>query len=430
MQKIKNLIQKLKTYSLRRKIFLGIVFVLIIFGLGKNFLGKNDNKSFEVGVVKKDTLIQSVIASGQVVSEIDLDLSFNSSGVVKKINTKVGNKVYKGQILASLDQGSLLASLTQAQGALASAQAKYDKTIEGSSDKEVVLAQTLLDNAKIDYDNIKSEQDLLVDSAEDEYFDTISTNGANLLKAKNDLNYIKKVRESALISATSIINQRQAELDIKIASATDADIALAKADILSAQGQVQLANANLENSIIRAPASGTITKVDIKLGELAEAYKKSIVLEDIGNLYVEAKINEANISNIKIGNPVIITYDSLGGDKDFQGEVVFVDPSATTEEGIVNYKIKISLKEKNNLIKPGMNADINITTFKKENSLVVPFLAIKKESGLSYIKVVNDLKNNTYDTVPVEVGTIGDGNLVEIISGVNEGDSIIVSGKK
>ncbi len=153
-------------------------------------------------------------------------------------------------------------------------------------------------------------------------------------------------------------------------------------------------------------------------------------MEDLQNLYIEAKINEANISILKIGDPVDVTYDALGKDKVFVGEVFSIDPSATADDGIINYKIKVLLKEKNNIIKPGMNADITITTFKKENAIAVPFSAISNKDGMSYVKVVKDENQKDYEEVSVETGVVGDGNLIEIISGLNGGEMIMISNKK
>ncbi len=431
MEKTRNFVQKIKSLSKRRKIFFSLILVFVVFAVFKNFILPNGDDSLLFEKIESKVFVQSVVASGQVVSDTDLNLSFNSGGIVKSINVKVGDKVYKGKVLASLNQGPLSASLTQARGSLLAAQAKYEKIIEGSTDKEVALAKVLLDNAKNDYIKIQKVQEELVKKAYDDlsYFQKTGYSIDEISKI-NAYNQALANQSQALSQSQSLINQRQAEFDLKIDTASDADISLARADILSAQGQVELANANLENSIIRSPAQGTITSVDIKIGELAEAYKKAIVLEDLQNLYIEAKINEANISILKIGDPVDVTYDALGKDKVFVGEVFSIDPSATADDGIINYKIKVLLKEKNNIIKPGMNADITITTFKKENAIAVPFSAISNKDGMSYVKVVKDENQKDYEEVSVETGVVGDGNLIEIISGLNGGEMIMISNKK
>lgn len=417
-------LQNIKKFIFKNKyIFLGVIIILVLFFISH----KNKNGDLLIDTVKRGDLTQTVLATGKVVSETDLNLSFNSSGVVKKINVKVGDKVKKGQILATLDQGALLANLTQARGSLLQAQAKYEDTISGSSEEEIALAKVLLENAKKEYEKTKIEQDLKVEKELNDL--TRLTVNLDYLGIKDPYLIAKSERDTALINAQSLIDQRKAELDVKLAGAKDPDINLAQGEVLRAQGELELAQANLENSIIRAPSNGTITKVDVKIGELIEMGKEAIVIEDIENLYIEAKINEANINSVKVDNPVSIVYDSIGSENIFDGFVVSVDPSSTVEDGVVNYKIKIAIDQNSLNIKPGMNADISINTFKKENVLMVQSLAVLNNNGEFFVKVVTDEKRKKYKEIPVKIGIKGDGNIVEILEGINEGDKVFINKK-
>ncbi|MCC6323874.1 efflux RND transporter periplasmic adaptor subunit [Candidatus Nomurabacteria bacterium] len=432
MTKIKNILNIIQSWSTRRKIFFSVLFLFVIF-IGYKKFGPVDNSANIVSEkVAKINLAKTVLATGQVTSKTDLSLSFTNTGIVRVINVSVGDHVYKGQILASMDQGTELASLTKARAAVALAQAKYNKILEGSTDSEIALAKVLLENAKTEYTNTKIQQDVLVDEAQNKYLSTTSStnSGTNLITARNDYEYAKKTRDTVLSSLQSMVNQRQAELDIKQASARTSDIDLAKADILSAEGELQSANAKYENTLLRAPSSGTITSVNIKLGELAQSLKEVMILQDVSNLYLEANINEANIAIVKIGQPVSITYDSIGPDQIFKGEVFSIDPSSNNTDGIVNYKIKIALKDKNPIIRPGMNANITVDILSKNNVLAIPLLAVKKVDNISIVQLITNDKRKLYKEVPVVTGMIGDGNLVEIQSGLNEGDSVVVINKK
>lgn len=430
MEKIKSTITVVKSWSLRRKIFFGVLLVVIIFIGYKKFGPVDNSKTIISEKVTRVNLSKTVLSTGQVTSKTDLSLSFTNTGIVKSVRVSVGDKVYKGQILANLDQGSELAGLTKARAAVAQAQAKYNKILEGSTDSEIVLAKVLLENAKNDYEKGKSQQDLLVSEAENEYLSLLSSPGVNYITAKNNRDYALKTRDTTLASLQAVINQRQAELDVKMAKARSSDIELAQADILSAQGELEAANSKYENTLLRAPSSGTITSVDVKIGEQAAAQKEVMILQDISNLYLEANINEANISIVQLGQPVKITYDALGPDKIFDGEVFSIDPSSNSTDGIVNYKIKVSLKDKNEIIRPGMNANIVITTFTKENILVAPLMSIKSVDGVSTVGLITNDKRKLYKDVPVTIGAVGDGNLVEIQNGLNEGDSVVVINKK
>jgi HlyD family secretion protein len=451
--------------------------------------------------------MQSVRATGQVISNTDLDLSFGKSGTVKSVKTSVGDKVILGQILANLDQGEAIARLTQARGALLSAEARYAKVIDGSSNEEVALAETSLRNAKTDLENIKNSQALLVSNAHrnllsstPEAFSTSSSqtapsitgsyglenegeikislyqtgdgyrfsatglvNGSgyystsspqpignsglfirfsstssssgdwtipipnkqasDYLANNNAYQSALKTQASAVATAESLVSQ-EAELALKKASARPADVDFANADIISARGTLQSAQSAYEDTVIRAPAPGTVTKVDLKYGEQASVGKAAITIEDVENLYVEALINESNIAYLELGQKVNITFDAFGGERKFSGIIAHIDPSAQTNDGVVNYKIKVTINEVDETIRPGMNANITVIAGQKKNVLAVPNIAVTKKDGKSYVNVVTDESKKKYEARAVVTGFLGDNNLIEIKSGLAENDKV------
>src|SRR6185369_16179855 len=96
---------------------------------------KDNSANIQTDVVKKQNLKATVLATGQVVSSVDLNLSFKSSGIVQNLSVKEGDKVFAGQFLANLDQKDLQANLTSARGTLAQAQANYNKVLAGASNE-------------------------------------------------------------------------------------------------------------------------------------------------------------------------------------------------------------------------------------------------------------------------------------------------------
>jgi HlyD family secretion protein len=201
---------------------------------------------------------------------------------------------------------------------------------------------------------------------------------------------------------------------------------LAKADIISAEGQVEQANAQYNNTIITAPLDGTVTSIDIKVGELASALKEVIILQDISNIYIEANINEANISNLNIGMPVDITYDAFGSDKIFKGNVTKIDPSSTLVSGVVNYKITANVEQSENL-RPGMTANMTIKVKEKNYVITVPSRSVLVDiDGNKTIRVVTNTKTKKFKEVPVVTGLEGDGGVVEITNGLKDGDEFVV----
>jgi HlyD family secretion protein len=511
----KNKIFK-KHFFKKKRVWLAMAVIIVALGVVFLRSGNNAESIVTDTVELSPTLAQTVLATGQVTSQTDLDLSFNTSGVVKRLYVAVGNSVKEGTILATLDQGSSFASLTQARGALDAANARLKRTLEGASTEEVTLTRIALDNAKRDYENSKLSQENLVSNAYNamlnstleattengtndttlptisgtynlgkegritismytsgngEYFNIsglFSGNGvvsntvaqpignsglyikfpsgsstktwvidipnkraANYLVNSNAYQTALRTRESALLTAQSLIDQRTAELTLKQASARDSDIDLARADIVAAQGQVQAAEARYNDTIIRAPASGTVTRIDIKLGELAQAQKPVIVLQDISNIYIEANINEANISNITVGLPIEVTYDAFGPDKIFKGSIRDIDPASTLISGVVNYKVTASVEQTAGL-RPGMTANMIIKIKEKANVLTVPSRAIITDSdtGKKIVRLITNPKSKAYKEIEVTTGMEGDGGLVEVTSGLKQGDEFVVLIKK
>lgn len=510
---------------LTKKYILITIGILVVGGVAYAIFRPKVDTTIQTETVKQQNLKQTVLATGQVSSSTDLNLSFKGSGVVARVNAKVGQTVKVGDILANLDQKDQLASLTQARGSYAQAQANYNKVIAGATGPEVdiaktgvVTAETSLTNAKIVYAATVSQQDLLVKNALSTLLNSDLTAGRNStdsgvaavtitgayagteqgsyrisIEAGASLKFQYRGLESgettikrglaqplgikglyitfadadslpagsnwtvdipntqstsyltyynayqsalqtrdqavqsaqnAVYTAQSALDQTKAILAQKQSAARPEDVAVARAGLLSASGQVQGASAMLESTVIRAPSNGTITTVDVKVGEQASVGKAAIVLQDVENLHLEANISEANIASIKIGQEVELNFDALGSDRKFKGVIELIDPASTVVSGVVNYKVTASV-EKLPEIKPGMTANMTVAVGAKDNVLAVPSRAVLSHDGKKFVRVITDSKKKTYKEVEVTTGMEADGGLVEISSGLSPGEEIV-----
>ncbi len=506
-EKVTHIIAWWKGRSKRTKIvffvILAIVLLIVLTG------GKTDTSVVEV--VKKQTITRTVIASGKVVSSTDLSLGFEVGDVVRSVAVSVGDKVRKGAIIATLNSGEERAAATSARGALLSADARYKKVLEGSSNEEIALAQVNLDSATKDLAATKKTQDTLVENArrkllsdgltaepinssytantprisgtytgtEGTYTISISSAGSDFvnfsgpetgttkystttaqplgtkglsvifpagtnsaqggtwtvsLPNTSGTSYVTNLglynqaldtRESTVSSAESLVAQRQAELNLKRATARQPDVDAALADVITAQAGVESANARLEKKILRAPADGTITKVDIKVGEISTPQKEVIVLQDVSNLYLESNIGEGNISTISLGQSVSVSYDALPG-QSFTASVSSIDPSATEDGTVINYKIKALISDTTG-IRPGMTANMSIVTAEIPDVLVVPGRVVQKDEAGQFVSLVVSEKGSKRKTArtAVTTGVKGDGDIIEIKTGVVEGARVL-----
>ena len=497
----------------KRNIWIIIILIVVIGGGFFLFSRKGNKTAIQITSVEKQNIQETVLSTGQVVSGTNLDLSFQGSGIVRRVSVKEGDQVYSGQILASLDQASALASLTTAQGSLAQANANYEKLVAGATPENIKTVEdsvvqakqslsdaydsaintlstaytsmynaysvvitiqntyfTSSDQATITVSSARNDMNINMQSAKGQldtakssstssdtdvaiskmisalnnvyndlmvlrnqcdqgvYYATVTASDKLSLDSQKTListalTNVTAVRQ-AISSAKNTLQKAEDQLNFTTAAPTPAEIDAAKATILSAEGQVASAQAILNNLILRAPENGTITQVDVKVGEQATAMSKVMTLQNINDLHAEADVSEANIASLNIGQSIDYTFDALGPDRHFTGKVLTVNPAATVISGVVNYLVKGSFDNVPG-IKPGMTANMTILVAKKDNALAVPSTAVINKNSKQYVRVIDDVDKKTYHEVQVQTGLQADGGLVEIISGLSEGQKIV-----
>jgi len=121
---------------------------------------------------------------------------------------------------------------------------------------------------------------------------------------------------------------------------------------------------------------------------------------------------------------VEITFDAFGPDKDYRGVVTQIDPASTVVSGVVNYQITASV-DRDPEIRPGLTANMRIMTGQRENVLAVPQRALLTHDGKQFVRVVTDSASKKYEEHEVSVGMYADGGLVEILSGLSDGQEVV-----
>ncbi len=233
----------------------------------------------------------------------------------------------------------------------------------------------------------------------------------------------------ALSTKQKVISELEADLEIKKTQVSTGDTKIAYANLVSAQGVYAGAVALLEETIIRAPASGKVTKIDANIGERVEAFDPVVVVQDVDNLYIEANINESNILNIQNGQKVEITFDSSSNEV-FYGSVINIDIAPTVVSSVVNYKITISLENADDRIRPGMTANIKVIVADKLNIIAVPIRSLVDADGKKSVKVSPYPNGDDSVLREVSTGEYLDGALVEIVGGLEADEYIIMSESK
>jgi HlyD family secretion protein len=472
---------------MKMKIYTGIILTILLAGLlGTTACsGTTSGLTQQQVAVTSGNLTLSVSGNGKIATSREARLTFGSAGKVSKIVVKEGDKVKTGDVLAKLDTHSLdLAlkqaqmSLTQAEGTLMQAQLAQrnaENTLEnlknsGNSTKLALLnAQIARDTAQINLNAGITAVDYTAVAASlneaktwYEYVQRMSQQTTGNVdtwilafdRAKEQLATAQAAYDNALAGYdTNQVNLKKeqlaaAELSVVLAQKNIDDlgknVALQEMQVAStaqtvkqAQQAVDLANQalvdaqkQLDEATIVAPFDGVIASVLAKEGDNVASPSLSptpiinIVNPDFLELVIE--VDEIDIPSVKLAQEAAVKVDALP-DNVFKGKVTAVYPVPVEVGGIVLYEVKISLDVPDGSgIMVGMSASADIVSAKHENVLIVPSRAVTKNSrGQSVVKVKSDIQIQER----VVVVGLDDGIKAEIVSGLKEGETVVVEVK-
>lgn len=240
--------------------------------------------------------------------------------------------------------------------------------------------------------------------------DSVKTSADNAKLSLDDatLALEKAVLSSDLYSQDSAIQSAQLSLD-------DARLALEKAQ------------KGLDDYTITAPIAGTVVTKNNKAGDKIDSSNSTTpmcIIYDMSSVQFDISVDETEVANVKVGQTVTVTADAVSGTT-FTGVVEKVSVDGTSENGVTNYPVTVSISDYGDLL-PGMNVDAEIIVDQAENVLAVPVSSLNRGNTV-YVKGdktdENDSAPEGYKTVTVTTG-ISDDDYIEIKSGLNEGDLV------
>ncbi|MBI5400810.1 MAG: efflux RND transporter periplasmic adaptor subunit [Candidatus Yonathbacteria bacterium] len=250
----------------------------------------------------------------------------------------------------------------------------------------------------------------------DTYRANVNTARTNISTAIAAVNTKGQTIASLALTVAKVRN----ELSLLRAGTASEVVAAQEARVLSAQGE-------LRKLKIYAPINGTVTKVDAITGEFANIATPLLSIISDSSFEMDAYVPEADIAKIKIGDTARVTLDAYGSDVLLSGRVFIIDPAETIIDNVPTYKATLHFAKDDVRIKSGMTANIDIATNARTNVLYLPSRAVITKDGRKFVTVLN--ADNTTTETPVTTGLKGSDGLVEILSGVNEGNLILVSSK-
>ncbi|MFI8378504.1 efflux RND transporter periplasmic adaptor subunit [Leeuwenhoekiella sp. NPDC079379] len=382
-------------------IIFGVAVVLILALLGgkkAGWFGKTGEfKAVETQKIDRMNVIETVAATGKIQPEVEVKISSEVSGEIIELPVVEGQQVMKGDLLVRINPDLIQSALTQAQASLQNIKAGLSQ------------AEATLKNAKANYDRNKS------------LFDK------------------------------GVISKSAWDQSISDYEVAQANVKSSYYSVQSAAANVNQSRDNLSRTTIYAPISGTISSLDVELGERVVGTQQMAGTEimrvaDLGNMEVEVDVNENDIVKINIGDSTRVEVDAYLK-KPFKGQVTEIANSAEsnlTADQVTNFKVKVRILESSykDLIegkteayspfRPGMTATVDIITNSIKDAIAVPISAIVIKNDTTS----STFGDNQYEAVFVKNGDkasvkriktgIQDDSNIVVTSGLEPGDEVIV----
>lgn len=471
MSKILNFVKKYKTYFILSLVLVGVV---LYFVFGRN------SATAETYTVKKADISQTVLLSGAVQTSDKADLGFASSGRVASIFVKNNQSVAEGTVLAQLEIGDLLADLKIKEANLRTsdvdleaAQSELDRVTKQQDAKVDSAYRNMLSSDLImtagDENSIleapivsgiyngtsEGKYKVLIDKVNPSFTDyrvqtfgleqssntikkqsatSIGTKGLFISFDSNDAGpYLNTTWyiEIPNKSGASYVTNYNAYIEAKKAR----DLAVQEAEykykkLLTegdngsstvAQAEIQKINAEIRKNTIYAPFSGKVTNIEKEVGENASVGERVVSILGENKLEVVLKVSELDVSRIPEGAPIDVTLDAFPTEV-FHGVLKTINSRETTIDGVPVYEAFVEFAP-DPRIKTGMSANGLVILAIKSDVLVVPTYLINKSAGVNTVEVI--MADKKTEKRNVTLGLTGTDSMVEILSGLNEGDQVV-----
>jgi HlyD family secretion protein len=383
-----------------------VVVVLSAAGAGVALLVKGASiDPNRIAKVTKGDVARSVVATGKIQPITKVEVKSKASGIVEKLYVDINNKVTKGQPLAQLDQQEIVAQVDAQRAQLASAEANvtsYEANIEqdkvNAKAPDLPMYKATLDrNAEMRKEGLVSQQ---------AYDDTNKDYLAALTR-----------RDSA-----------QAQIGVDTAK-----LKQARAQVLQSQASLQQLEEQLGYTTIVAPMDGVILSRDVEIGDAVSSIlvlgsTATLVMTegDINQVYVQGKVDEADIAHVYMSQPARIKVESFR-DRFFTGKVTKIAPLGVEKDNVTTFEVRVSIDNPGGELKANMTANAEILLDEHKGVLTVPENAVSYDNQKNATVQVPDSKQKDgYRTVPVKVG-LSNGSVTEIVSGLKEGQQVVLS---
>ncbi len=419
----------------KRGLLLGMFMGILLALVGGRFLGarqqetpsqeqsppatSTSSQSATVTEVTLGTVSSSIEATGTIAPFKDIEVYSPASNLqVEQVSVEEGDYVEKGAVMAVLDKSQLQAQLTQANGSVLQAEARLAEVRNGSRSEELARAKQDVRSAQARLNQAQSGFQLAQKRVQRNSY--LAQEGAISRDALDEIVNEQSSRVSDVENAEASLAQAQEQLKELEAGERPEVIDQAQGQLAQAQGQVAAIEAQLQDTRVLAPVSGKVTEVPVNVGKVASGVLFKMTAN--GNLELQLKVPETQLSQIQPGQRVEVTSDR-DGRVDMAARVREIDPVVNEESR--QAIVKVPLPDTGTL-RPGMFLRGNIITSSTIGVKIPSEAVLPQSDGSGKVFVVNE--ENIAQSKDVVLGDPLPNNEIHIKSGLDKGDRIVVKG--
>ncbi|MCL7962167.1 MAG: efflux RND transporter periplasmic adaptor subunit [marine benthic group bacterium] len=385
----------------------GVAAVLVIMAIAALRGGRSDAVEVRVEEVGRRNLVARVSATGYIEPQRLVDISADVSGRVVELNVEEGDEVEEGDLLLVIDPARFEAAVDRAEAGLAEASAR-----EAQARGNYLQAQR-------DWERIRDLKGRLPEMVTDSEFETMRTTA--------------EVQEALWESGRHAVEMARAGL--------------------------KEARDNLAKTVIRAPMSGRVTRLNVEKGETAIVGTMNnpgsllITVADLSVMEAVIEVDETDVPDITIGDSVSVTVDAFP-DREFVGRVTKIGNSSirprsqqvSSSDQAIDFEIRVTLEDAEVELRPDLSASADVITDVRPDAMAIPIIALTLMDPGEFEKMPNELEGESASAEsedpdepiegvfvvadglarfrPVEVGVAGDAYF-EVLSGLEEGETIV-----
>ena len=383
----------------RRPRWLWALPVVVVVVVGA-WVGARMSRASEVEALELELrpMVQTVVASGRVLSPARIEVGTTLLGIVSGVEVEEGSRVAAGDLLVTLEDDELRASVAAAEAAVEQARLSVESVRRAGSP----VAREGLEQARLEMELAEQRVERL---------ERLLRSGAVTSTELDEARFRLDATRS---------RRRQAELTARDRSSAGSEYRLGLASLGQSRANLAAAESRLARSRVRAPADGTILRRAAEPGDVVQPGQVLLVLAREGRTRISVPIDERNIGGLALGQPARVAAEAFA-DQPFAAQVDFIAPAVDADRGTVEVRLGVDAPPA--VLRADMTVTAEIEVARRQGVLAVPVGAlVAGATGLPTVLVAED---GVAVARPVTTGARGSA-LVEVLDGLREGDVVLL----